>query len=301
MSKMWEAMQNVWMQFVGLIRTFQPTDLIDILMVSYLIYKGIQLVRDTRAAQLVKGIVILLVVYAIVTLFQLRMMGYFMINLVQVGLFALIVVFQPELRRALEQLGRSKISNFNLLSITTRTGEEDGARILRCIQAVVDGCVVLRNLKMGALIVFERSTKLGEIIDTGTVVDAEPTAEIVGNIFFNKAPLHDGAMIVREGKIFAAGCILPLTQNASISSELGTRHRAAIGLTEISDALVVVVSEETGNISVAQNGLLTRNFTKDTLRATLELALITDDQEEERKSIFSQIKPSRKKVEKDGK
>ena len=239
MNKMWEAMQNAWMQFVGLIRTFQPTDLIDILMISYLIYKGIQLVRDTRAAQLVKGIVILLVVYAIVTLFQLRMMGYFMINLMQVGLFALIVVFQPELRRALEQLGRSKISNFNLLSITARTGEEDGGRVLRCIQAVVDGCVVLRGLKMGALIVFERSTKLGEIIDTGTVVDAEPTVELVGNVFFNKAPLHDGAMIVRDGKIFAAGCILPLTQNASISSELGTRHRAAIGLTEVSDALVV--------------------------------------------------------------
>ncbi len=298
---MWEVIQSIWVQFVGLMRTFQPTDLIDILMVSYLIYKGIQLIRDTRAAQLVKGIVILLVVYAIVTLFQLRMMGYFMINLFQVGLFALIVVFQPELRRALEQLGRSKISNFNLLNITTRSGEDVGAQMLRAVQSVVEGCILLRGMKMGALIVFERSTKLGEIIDTGTVVDAEPTAELVGNIFFNKAPLHDGAMILRDGKIYAAGCILPLTQNASISSELGTRHRAAIGLTEVSDALVIVVSEETGNISVAQNGLLTRNYTKDTLRATLELALIASEPEEDRKHLFSQIKASRKKVEKDGK
>ena len=301
MIKMWEAIQNVWMQFVGLIRTFQPTDLIDILMVSFLIYKVIQLVRDTRAAQLVKGIAILLVVYAVVTLFQLRMMGYFMINVVQIGLFVLVVLFQPELRRMLEQLGRSKISNFNLLNITARNSEEEGARVLQCVRAVVDGCVILRGMKMGALIVFERATKLGEIIDTGTVLDAEPTAEIVGNVFFNKAPLHDGAMIIRDGKIYAAGCILPLTQNASIGSELGTRHRAAIGLTEVSDALVVVVSEETGNISVAQNGLLTRNFTKDTLMATLEVALGSNDREDARRHFFSQLKPSRKKAEKNGK
>ena len=161
--------------------------------------------------------------------------------------------------------------------------------------------MILRNMKMGALIVFERTTKLGEIINTGTVVNAQPTPELIGNIFFNKAPLHDGAMIIRDGKVYAAGCILPLTQNANVSSELGTRHRAALGMSEASDAIIVIVSEETGNITVAQNGRLTRNYTKDTLQATLANALLPEEKEREKKAGLSSLKNSRKKVEKNGK
>ncbi len=227
------------------------------------------------------------------------MMDYFLINLFQVGVFALIVLFQPELRKALEQLGRSKMPNLGILG--SKTSEELSTQVQSCIKPVVEGCMILRNMKMGALIVFERTTKLGEIINTGTVVNAQPTPELIGNIFFNKAPLHDGAMIIRDGKVYAAGCILPLTQNANVSSELGTRHRAALGMSEASDAIIVIVSEETGNISVAQNGRLTRNYTKDTLQATLANALLPEEKEREKKAGLSSLKNSRKKVEKNGK
>lgn len=293
--------ETIWEQFLGLLWTFQVTDFIDILLVSYLIYKGIQLVRETRAAQLVKGIVILAVLYGVVKWLNLRMMDLFMRNLFQVGVFALFVVFQPELRRILEQLGRSKISNFNLLNIGGKTQEEETVQVESCIRSVVEACLTLRNMKMGALIVFERETKLGEITNTGTIVNAQPTPELIGNIFFNKAPLHDGAMVVKDGKIQAAGCILPLTQNERISSELGTRHRAAIGMSEVSDAVIVIVSEETGNISVARNGRLTRNYTRDTLTATLRQALITEEEADREKTVFSSLKPSRKKVDKNEK
>lgn len=291
--------EKIWLQFVGLLWTFELSDLLDILMVSYIIYKVIQLIRDTRAAQLFKGLAILLLVYGVVKLFNLRMMDYFLINLFQVGVFALIVLFQPELRKALEQLGRSKMPNLGILG--SKTSEELSTQVQSCIKPVVEGCMILRNMKMGALIVFERTTKLGEIINTGTVVNAQPTPELIGNIFFNKAPLHDGAMIIRDGKVYAAGCILPLTQNANVSSELGTRHRAALGMSEASDAIIVIVSEETGNISVAQNGRLTRNYTKDTLQATLANALLPEEKEREKKAGLSSLKNSRKKVEKNGK
>ncbi len=291
--------EKIWLQFVGLLWTFELSDLLDILMVSYIIYKVIQLIRDTRAAQLFKGLAILLLVYGVVKLFNLRMMDYFLVNLFQVGVFALIVLFQPELRKALEQLGRSKMPNLGILG--SKTSEELSTQVQSCIKPVVEGCMILRNMKMGALIVFERTTKLGEIINTGTVVNAQPTPELIGNIFFNKAPLHDGAMIIRDGKVYAAGCILPLTQNANVSSELGTRHRAALGMSEASDAIIVIVSEETGNISVAQNGRLTRNYTKDTLQATLANALLPEEKEREKKAGLSSLKNSRKKVEKNGK
>lgn len=291
--------EKIWLQFVGLLWTFELSDLLDILMVSYIIYKVIQLIRDTRAAQLFKGLAILLLVYGVVKLFNLRMMDYFLINLFQVGVFALIVLFQPELRKALEQLGRSKMPNLGILG--SKTSEELSTQVQSCIKPVVEGCMILRNMKMGALIVFERTTKLGEIINTGTVVNAQPTPELIGNIFFNKAPLHDGAMIIRDGKVYAAGCILPLTQNANVSSELGTRHRAALGMSEASDAIIVIVSEETGNMSVAQNGRLTRNYTKDTLQATLANALLPEEKEREKKAGLSSLKNSRKKVEKNGK
>lgn len=294
---MWNAIQDIWLQFIGLMKTFQIQDCIDILLVAFLIYKLIQLIRDTRAAQLVKGILIVVVIYGLVLLFDLKMMTNLFLNFLPVALYAMVVIFQPELRRALEQLGRSKIGNFKLLNINLRGEDDPLLKNQRAIKAVADACQMLRNMKMGALIVFERESNLGEIIKTGTAINADPSAELIGNVFFNKAPLHDGAMIIRDFKICAAGCILPLTQNARISSELGTRHRAAIGMSEVSDAVVVVVSEETGNISVARNGMLTRNYTKDTLRNTLEHLLLPQEGHAAAKRPSS-IRPSKRKVNK---
>lgn len=288
-----------WSQFLGLLRTFQITDLMDILMVSFLIYKGIQILRETKASQLVKGVVVLLLFVGFVKLLKLQMMDYLLSNILQVGLFAVVVVFQPELRKILEQLGRSKLSNLKFLSFGKKVPEPGQIQQEKCIQSVVDACMLLRNLKMGALIVFERTTKLGDVISSGTKVNASPSPELIGNIFFNKAPLHDGAMVIRDGMICAAGCILPLTQDNGVSSELGTRHRAALGMSENSDAVIVVVSEETGNISTAIDGRLVRNYTKDTLASVLRRELIASDAEDTKKIILPNWKlPHTKKKEK---
>ena len=285
-----ETIGNGWTQFLGLLRTFQITDLMDILMVSYLIYKGIQLLKETKASQLIKGLVVLALVVGFVKLCHLKMMDYLLSNILQIGLFALVVVFQPELRKMLEQLGRTKWSNWKFLNLGKKAPEMEQVQQEKCIHAVVEACMILRNMKMGALIVFERSTKLGEIIQSGTLVNATASTELIWNIFFNKAPLHDGAMILRDGMVHAAGCILPLTQDTGVSSELGTRHRAALGMSENSDAVVVVVSEETGNMSLAINGHLTRNYTKDTLTAALKKELIVAEQESDKKLGISSLK-----------
>lgn len=276
------------MQFIAVLSTLRWNDVLDIAMISFILYKLIQLVRDTRAAQLVKGILIIAILYVVVRLARLEMTLLLFDNIVlQVGIFSVIVLFQNEIRHALEQIGRSKLSNFKILGISSGTENETVATTLT-IRAVANACQQLRNQRMGALIVFEQTTGLGEIVRSGTIMNAEPSAELIGNVFFNKAPLHDGAAVFRGNRLYAAGCILPLTQNTEISSELGTRHRAALGMSESSDAIVVVVSEETGNISIAHKGRLTRNYTKETLISALEGLLIADDSEKE-KSLFSKV------------
>ena len=290
-----EVLLDLWMQFKGLISTIEWNDILDMALVSFLIYKLVQLIRDTRAAQLVKGVLVLIVIYGLVRATKLEMMRTLFDSVVlQVGVVAVIVLFQQEIRRALEQIGRSKLSDLKILGIGA---EESDLQIIDTIRAVANGCQQLRNLRMGALIVFERDVNLSEIIKSGTVINAEPSTELIGNIFFNKAPLHDGAVVIRGNRVYAAGCILPLTQNTDISSELGTRHRAAIGLSEATDAVVVVVSEETGNISLAHKGRLTRNYTKETLIAALEQLLVEEQPKKGgEKKLFS--KPSRRKVNK---
>ena len=191
----------------------------------------------------------------------------------QSGIVIVVILFQPEIRKALEQVGHSKVAQ-SLVSAVSVKETEDKAQIRKAIEGVVDATQILQQMRMGALIVFERKTKLGEIVATGTVVEAAPSAQLIANIFFNKAPLHDGAMIIREGQVYAAGCILPLTSNENVSAELGTRHRAALGISENSDAVVVVVSEETAQISIALEGKLTRNYNRVTLREVLERTLV---------------------------
>ena len=290
-----EIIQQGWELFINLVRQFNFYDAIDVLAVSFIIYSGIKLVRESRAEQLVKGLLLVVVVFILANYLNLQMFKSLLTMFFQFSVGALLIVFQPELRHALEQMGRNGVSKPLSLASAPKDIETELMNERKGISAVADACMLLQKQKMGALIVFERKTKLKEIVDTGTIVDADPTAPLIGNIFFNKAPLHDGAMIMREGRVYAAGCILPLTKNDSISIELGTRHRAAIGMSENSDAVVVVVSEETGQISMAVNGILTRNYTRETLVTTLESLTLPENSGEKKKSgIFSGIRRGKK-------
>ena len=279
-------LSSLWSQFVSLVSSFSISSLLDVLLVSLIIFGFIKLVRETRAEQLVKGILLLLGVWLAANVFQLRMMLNILNYFFNFSVIALLIVFQPEVRRALEQLGRNNLGK-NLGLLASKEEETLEAQKKRCIEAVCDAAASLQKSKTGALMVFERQTKLGDIIDTGTVVNAIPSPPIIGNIFFNKAPLHDGAMVIRDGMVYAAGCILPLTKSDNVSIDLGTRHRAAIGMSENSDAVVVVVSEETGQISIACNGVLTRNYTRDTLETALDGFLLEEEAERPQRRIPS--------------
>lgn len=250
------------------------TDIIDILIVAFVVYKGFKFIRETRAAQLVKGIVMLLVAMQVSGWLHLNAIHYILTNTVQFGMLALLVVFQPELRRALEHMGRKS----NIGDIF-KNGENEAAPKQQYIQEITQACRELSRTKTGALIVVERKTKLGEIIYTGTIIDARVSCELLQNIFFHNSPLHDGAVIVKDGRVHAAGCYLPLTEDNALSQELGTRHRAAIGMSETADCAVVVVSEETGKISIALAGNLQRNLTPETLYKALVHVLGSQDKE----------------------
>ena len=293
LNKVFEAIASWWEWMVSIAMNFQFKDAVDIIIVAFLIYGVVKLVRETRAGQLVKGLFLLVVLFIISSYFNLVMVSRVLAYFFQFAFVAILIVFQPEIRKALEQVGRNNVGQSIAAVVTGRDRSYDRAQIRKAINAVVDGVGILQQLKMGALIVFERKTKLGDIIETGTQINCEPSGQIVGNIFFNKAPLHDGAMIIRDGMIHAAGCILPLTKNTSVSAELGTRHRAALGVSEESDAVVVVVSEETGQISVAVNGVLACRFTRDMLRDVLEGYLIPQEEASTVRRKFDVLKSKR--------
>ncbi|MGI6084540.1 MAG: diadenylate cyclase CdaA [Acetivibrionales bacterium] len=261
------------MNFLGL---NGPLDIIrliiEVSLVSYVVYKGIQLVRETRALQLVKGLIFILIFSKFSQILGLKTIAYLLQGAIQLFGFSLIVIFQPELRRALEKLGSSGFQDIML-----RKTDEDRVKTISAIEAIVQACSVLSQEYIGALIIIERVTKIGDIVNTGTQMDATLSAELLVNIFTPKTPLHDGAVIIRNNTIKAAACYLPLTQNAGLSRELGTRHRAALGITEVSDAIAVVVSEESGKISYAHSGGLTRNLTADMLRKALTKFLLDSD------------------------
>lgn len=265
-----------WLDMIySVIKTAEPVDLLDILVLSYVVYVAIKLVRETRAGQLIKGILLLIVVYLISSWIEMKAISYLLSETLNIGLIALIILFQPELRRTLEKAGYTKLG----LRFSGGTTADESVWN-QAIDAICDACVELSATSTGALIVIERQTKLGEQIDNGTILDAVPSKELFGNIFFNKTPLHDGAAIIRDGKILAAACFLPKPQKEErINKRLGSRHRAAIGMSENSDAVVVVVSEETGAISVAENGVLKSGFTRESLHSLLVSRLITDSTE----------------------
>ena len=254
-------MVSEWNQIVGTIRAIGIWDILDIAIVAVLIYQVIKLIRETRAMQLTKGLVALSLLYLIAYNLNMKTIKFIMQNVVATGVLTLVIIFQPELRRMLEHVAQTKLGKLNIFQSSQEKDSELAGVWSESISVIAHACEHLSRTKTGALIVFERETKLGEIIKTGTIVDATPSDELIGNLFFVNTPLHDGAMIIRDGRIFASGCFLPLSQNYTISKEMGTRHRAALGMSENSDAVIVVVSEETGTISVAQAGVIERNFT----------------------------------------
>ena len=225
------------------------TDVVDILIVAFLVYKIIEFIEDTGAGQLVKGLAIFAAIFFLSDVFNLNTLNWLIKSITTIGLLALLVVFQPELRRVLEYFGRSR--KLTLVSVEEQKAKE-------MIEEFVSALLDLSSTRTGALIVIERGTALTDRVKTGTVLDAEITAQLLGNIFYEGAPLHDGAVIIRGDKVHAAGCVLPLTDNKELDKSLGTRHRAGIGVTEHSDAISLIVSEETGTISMAQDGKITR-------------------------------------------
>jgi len=243
--------------------------IVDIGIVSYVIYKVIVVVKETRAWQLIKGILFILIASELSKVLGLKTIAFILSNTISIAAISIVILFQPELRRGLEQIGRSRFRDFFNF-------DEQSARVQTStvIDEIVKACVQLSKTYTGALIVVENETKVGEIINTGIQLDSIVTAELLVNIFTPNTPLHDGAVIIRNNKIKAAGCFLPLTDNLDLSKELGTRHRAALGITEISDSIAIVVSEESGKISFALNGGLTRNLNADTLRKALTKNMI---------------------------
>lgn len=239
-----------------------PNDVLDIAIISFLFYKFLMLVKETRAEQLIKGLIVILIVWKVSDWAQLRMVHFAIKNLMTLGVVALIIVFQPEMRRALEYIGRNKLMR---KSITDMIEEE----MDQMIGHIVDAVEGLAHHKTGALIALERETGLNEIIQTGVKLDAAISAELIKNVFHHNAPLHDGALVIRKNRIQAASCLLPLTTSDGLSSDLGTRHRAALGLVERSDAMVIVVSEETGVISLAMDGKLSRFLDRNSLISIL--------------------------------
>ncbi len=262
-TDLFEQVKRALLSFNGI------SDLLDVILVAFVIYSGIKLIRETRAFQLAKGVLLLAVIYLVVTLFEMQASEFILSFIFGNLLMILVVIFAPELRHALESMGRSSVSIFNIFNLKNKDETEIQENIKNSINSVCRACTDMSDKQIGALIVFEKETLLGEISKTGTQLDAKVTTELIGNIFFPKAPMHDGAAVIKDGRVISAGCILPLTSNNDLSSELGTRHRAAIGMSESSDAIVVVVSEETGAISVAEKGHLKRNISVGDLREIL--------------------------------
>ena len=257
---------------------FSVFDFIDVAIVSVIFYYVFKFISDRRAGKLVVGILLIVGALFFSDIFNMHTLNFLLENVVQVGIIGLMIVFQTELRSFLEKMGRSP-----LLGSLSRRSSGDMQKTMECINNIAEAAASFSEAKVGALIVFERSTKLGDVIRTGTIIDSEPAVYLIKNIFYNKAPLHDGALIIRENRLYSAGCFLPLSLNENIVKDLGTRHRAAIGMSENSDSVVVVVSEETGKISIAVNGILSIGYSQQELKNDLVKYLIGEENKPRKK------------------
>ena len=275
-----EVFSNGLSRSVNYLSTMGISDFLDIIIVAYLIYKAIGFVRRTHSNNLAKGLVVFLLALWGSDIFSLTMINFLLRKTAELGLIALLILFQPELRRLLERMGSGFASGRS----------SSGTVMDSAISQTVQACCDMSDSKTGALIIFERGVALNSIISTGTVINADTTAELLKNMFFNKAPLHDGAVIIRDGRIAAAGCVLPLTQRTNLSKDLGMRHRAGIGLSEESDAVIIVVSEETGAISAAMDGMLKRHLSGEALDKLLRSEPIREEDSTEKHGLIDNIR-----------
>ena len=264
---------------MGLLISIRVTDIVDIVIVAFLLYKLLEFIKETRAQQLFRGILLIVAAFIASEVFNLSLLNWLLKGLATVGIIAIVILFQPEIRRALEQLGRRGIIRGQFRDLSK---EERYATVHILVDAVDD----FSSTRTGALIVIEQETTLADIIETGVVIDGEMSVRLLGNLFYEGSPLHDGAVIIRGNKVYAASCVLPLTSRQNIGKNLGTRHRAAVGISEVSDAFVIVVSEETGAISVVRNGELKRFLDLKSLEKMLLDIYIPSDEDRGLFSIF---------------
>lgn len=264
-----DKLTQLWNQGLEIIKLIGIADIVDIAIVAFLIYQLFRFVRRSRTGQVAKAILIIIVAMGLANLFKLGVVSFFLNYAVELGVIALVIIFQPEIRRFLERMGSGKIKE---LFVNEGYGDETE----NAISQTVDAYTSMSRDKVGALMVFERKTMLDDVLKTGTMLDAKISSELLKNLFWNKAPLHDGAVVVRNGRIVGAGCMLPMSGNVNLSRDLGMRHRAAIGISENSDAVVAIVSEETGSISVAINGMLKRHLAPETLERLLKNELMPE-------------------------
>ena len=292
MEKVLALLENIG-NYLLLIRV---SDVLDIVIIAFLVYNLLRMVKSTRAENILRGVVAFLVVLGLADILQLNAISYIMKNLVQVGILAIIVLFQPEIRQILEKVGSRNIKMLRVFNDPKQQSELETA-----IDQTVVACSEMSQSKTGVLIVFERNIRLDDMVRSGTTLDAAVSSELLKNIFFVKAPMHDGAVIIRHGRILGAGCMLPLSKNVNLSRDLGMRHRAGIGMSENSDAVVVIVSEETGSISVAIGGMLKRHLKPETLNKLLRNELMPQEDEVEDKPRHSLIDllAARRKGERD--
>lgn len=263
----------------------RPWDFVDILLVAFLFYKLMRFLRNTNAQKLFQGLILLVAATLLSEVLQLKALSFIMRTVMEVGILALVIIFQPELRKILDQIGSQKLANLFNIGRGQEAKSTDAA-ILQTIEAVNS----MAWTKTGALIIFQREDDLQNIINTGTTINADVNAELLKNLFYNKAPLHDGAVIIANGRIAAAGCILPLTGKQNISKELGTRHRAGLGQSEAYDSLSVIVSEETGDISLAEGGVLKRHLAPETLERLLTAKLLPEEEENTKSALMERVK-----------
>ena len=268
-------------------------DLLDMAIVGFVFYKILTLMKSTRAASLLKGVLVFLAALMLSYILQMRSITFIMRSLVSWGVLALVILFQPEIRRILEEVGSRRF-----IAFFSRT--EAGTAVEQAIDQTVLACTEMSQSRTGALIVFERENLLDDMVRSGTVLDAAVSSELLKNIFFVKAPMHDGAVIVRNGRVLGAGCMLPLSKNVNLSRDLGMRHRAGIGMSENSDAVVAIVSEETGSISVAENGMLKRHLAPETLERLLRNELLPQQEPTKTGGRLSSLFKSKKGDKNDG-
>ena len=287
-----EAIINFFKEFAALVPTIQVMDVVDILLVAFVIYKIILMLQTTSSARIAKSIVIILLLTAATSLLNMYLMNYLLDKILEIGLIALVIMFQPELRRMLDRLGSVK---FRALFGYTKPTQDLETVIAQTVMA----CEIMSRERVGALIVFAREARLDDYFKTGTPIDGQVTEQLIRNIFFVKAPLHDGAMIIRDGRIAAAGCVLPLSDSSHLSADLGTRHRAGVGMSEVSDAVVVIVSEETGTISVAVGGMLKRHLAPQTLEKLLRNELCPKNDPDGEQVLALRLKKSLRKTDKE--